>query len=392
MSPRSPDILDPAARRELNAIDAAVAGRPVEPDLADLEALVHDVRAERPVPREPFAQELDRRLADGFGRADGRWPGVSRGAARRALRRVARRGMLLPAAGAAASLLVGLVVAGSLVRDGGGPGEPSKPAARSEGREAAPTQPGAGDAARPSLVPSSPPLDGTMPGRRDRRVERQASMTLSAPAERIPEVGDQVIRVTDRFGGIVASSTVRSGDDRQSGASFDLRIPVARLDAALTELSKLAHVRSRAQSSQDITGPYVSAQERLRESRAEREALLRQLARADIEPKIESLRARLRIVNGEIATRRSEVARLNERTRYATVFVSLQAGEGSGAVGDSWTPGDALRDAAKVLETMAAVLVIVLAIAAPIALLGGGGTYLARALRRRRREQALEQA
>jgi hypothetical protein len=298
--------------------------------------------------------------------------------------------MLLPAMGAAGSLLLAVVVAGSLLRDGGPTGLSSKPAPRQAAPEVATPSRGPGDAAEPAIAPVPP--DGTMPGRRERRVERQAAVTLSAPADRISEVGDDVIRVTDRVGGVVVSSTVRSGDDGQAGASFDLRIPAARLDNALAELSKLAHVRSRTQSSQDITGAYVSAQERLRESRAEREALLRQLARADTEAEIESVRARLRIVNGEIAARRTEAARVSERTSFATVLVSIEAGEGSGGAGDTWTPGDALRDAARVLEVIAAVLVVVLAIAGPLALVGGGAAYAARSLRRRRREQALERA
>ena len=394
MSRRSSDTLDPAAREELAAIDAALSGRALEAELADLERLVSEVRAERPRPADAFADELDRRAAAGFARTDGRRRTSFTRGARSALRRLSRRGMLLPAMGAAGSLLVVLVVAGSLLRDGGTPtGVSPKPSPRQAGPEldqtSAPLR-GRGDAAEPAIAPVPP--DGTLPGRRERRVERQAAVTLSAPADRISEVGDNVIRVTDRLGGVVVSSTVRSGDDAQAGASFDLRIPAARLDNALAELSKLAHVRSRTQSSQDITGAYVSAQERLRESRAEREALLRQLARADTEAEIESVRARLRIVNGEIAARRTEVGRLSERTSFATVAVSIEAGEGGGATGNTWTPRDALRDAARVLEVIAAVLVVVLAIAGPLALVGGGAAYVARSLRRRRREQALERA
>jgi hypothetical protein len=391
MSRRSPETLDPAAQRELAAIDATLAGRPVELELGDLERLVHEVRAERPRPADVFARELDRRAAAGFARADGRRRTLVPAGARAALRRLGRRGRLLPAMGAAASLLLALVVAGSLLRAGEVPtGLSSKPTPRQATPEVAAPARGTGDAAEPAIAPVPP--DGTLPGRRERRVERQAAITLSGPADRIAEVGDDVIRVTDRLGGVVVSSTVRSGEDGQAGASFDLRIPVARLDNALAELSKLAHVRQRTQSSQDITGAYVSAQERLRESRAEREALLRQLARADTEAAIESVRARLRIVNGEIAARRTEVARLSERTSFATVVVSIEPGKGGGAAGDPWTPRDALRDAARVLEVIAAILVIVLAIAGPLALLGGGAAYVARALRRRRREQALERA
>jgi Domain of unknown function (DUF4349) len=189
----------------------------------------------------------------------------------------------------------------------------------------------------------------------------------------------------------VVTSTVRSADDGQAGASSDLRVPSTRLDSALAELSKLAHVPSRTRARRTSPRATCRSQERLRESRAEREALLRQLARADSEAEAESVRARLRIVNGELAARRAEVSRLNERASFATVLVT-ETGESGSGTGNTWTPRDALRDAARVLEWFAAVLVVVLAIGGPVLLVVGGAAYVASALRRRRREQVLDRA
>jgi len=53
--------------RELAALDDALAGRPVDPDLADLAELAILVRDERPAPDPAFAHSLDERaerLAD----------------------------------------------------------------------------------------------------------------------------------------------------------------------------------------------------------------------------------------------------------------------------------------------------------------------------------------
>ncbi len=60
--------LDPQVERELEAIDRAVAGEPVDPDLEVLAELARALREER-VDTEPgFAAELDQRVADGFPR------------------------------------------------------------------------------------------------------------------------------------------------------------------------------------------------------------------------------------------------------------------------------------------------------------------------------------
>jgi uncharacterized membrane protein len=58
--------------------------------------------------------------------------------------------------------------------------------------------------------------------------------------------------------------------------------------------------------------------------------------------------------------------------------------------GDRWTPGDALRDAGRVLEVIAGVLVIAVAILLPIAIVAALAAYANRGVTRRRRERALE--
>jgi Domain of unknown function (DUF4349) len=208
-------------------------------------------------------------------------------------------------------------------------------------------------------------------------------------------VADRVVRVTDEVGGIVVTSSVSSADDDRGGATFSLRVPTRRLDDALARLSKLAHVRSRTQNSQDVTGAFVTAEERLDEALAEREGLLRALGRADSTNETASIRARLRIVQSEIASARAAVRRLRVRTDFSAVSVTIEPGSSAGgstggSSDDSWTPGDAAGDAVRVLEVAAGVVLVAAAVLVPFALLGGLGVAAGRVVRRRRREQALE--
>ena len=55
--------------RELAALDDALAGRPVDPDLADLAEFALLVRDERPAPDPAFAYSLDERARRGFPRS-----------------------------------------------------------------------------------------------------------------------------------------------------------------------------------------------------------------------------------------------------------------------------------------------------------------------------------
>src|SRR5713226_3206606 len=106
MRPRRDVTLDPETARELAALDAALGGEPVDPDLAELETLVRDTRDLRPLPSAEFAARLDDRAATGFPRPGGGRTPLSE-------RLPLSRRMLLPAMGAAASvvLVVGIGVA-----------------------------------------------------------------------------------------------------------------------------------------------------------------------------------------------------------------------------------------------------------------------------------------
>ncbi len=64
-------------------------------------------------------------------------------------------------------------------------------------------------------------------------------------------------------------------------------------------------------------------------------------------------------------------------------------GSGGGGGGD-FGPGDAARDAVRILGAVAGGLVVALAVLLPVAIAGGGLWLVARAVRRRRRERALD--
>jgi hypothetical protein len=378
------------------------------PELAELGELL---REDPPRPDRGWASGLDARAAAGFPRPSRPSPWA---------RLKGLRPVLLPAMGVATALLVVVALASmDLSSDEGQGGGGGASMAQTEQSEPAPSG-GAGEAssggggelrsqARPnpssgsaddagtSIAPTPavpPPTGGGSPrsdGRDARKQERSAALTLATERRQIERVGDGIVRVTDAAGGFVASSNVSGG--AAAGGSFELRIPANRLQRTLAELSRLAHVRERSQASRDITAESVTARERLRESRREREGLLRALARAVTLNETQSIKARLRSVNASIASARASVRRVDNRAAYANVSVSLVAQDaGFAAPGDDgrWTPGDAFGDAVRVLEVAAGIALIVLAIALPLALLAGLAVAASRVAGRRRRERALD--
>jgi hypothetical protein len=383
--------------RELAALDDALAGLPVDPDLADLAELAVALRDERPAPDPAFAHSLDERAGRGFPRA--------------AKRRTRARGwpkLTLPALGFAASLLlvVVLVTSGNqgttTEPSGSGAGGSVSGEAAPNTDEAAPaTTAGGGASARSKAAPQPSTADSAAPaipqpaplpsrdGRSRRYVERSAQITIATPPREIDRAAAKVIAVADDLGGYVVSSQVSSG----SSGDFELSVPQSRLQRALARLSDIGKVRERTQASQDITAAVVSASSRLKDARTERRSLLKQLATATTTNQTTSIRERLRIVSGQIAAAKRDLRREKGRAAYSTVAVTLVADRSSGAAPAAdghWSPGDALRDAARVLEVSASVLLVAGAVALPLGLVALLVWLAARQVTHRRRERALD--
>ena len=200
-----------------------------------------------------------------------------------------------------------------------------------------------------------------------------------------------MLGVVAHAGGIVNQSSVATNSDTDASARFELRIPAARLQGTLAELSKLphAHVLSRSDDSVNVNQAYVSLRRRLANAKAERSGLLRALAAATTEDETLRLKARLDAVEATIARTERAQRGLNRQIDYSRVELTVGAEQGNGG-GGAFTPGRAFHDAGRVLAVTAGVIVIAAAALVPVLVLLALGWPLAIALRRRRHEQALD--
>jgi hypothetical protein len=372
------------ADRALAAIDEAlVEGRATaqDADARELQELALALEADTPRPSDELARTLGGRVAAGFpGR--GRMP----------LRLPELRRPPLPVLAGAASALAALAVAAALVIPDSGEdaATPGPPAAASE---SLPSDRAAGAAPRDLALPpeTAPPGGGGIaPAERNRRIERAAQLTLSAPGEELDRVADRIVAAVDRRRGFVLSSSVTSGEDGATGGYFELRVPARQLQATLRELSGLAHVSSRSQRGDDITREFVSVEDRLDAARAERRGLLRRLERATSDQQARAIRERLELVSAEIHGLRGRLRELRERVTYAQVTVTLTEEDGdAGGSGGGDSTRDALDDALSSLLGSLNLALRALGVLIPAALVGLLAALLARALQRRRREAAL---
>ena len=396
MSRRDRTPLPQDVARELAALDAALAGDPVDPDLAELAALAVQVRATRPRPDAGAVARLDERAAAGF-------------AARRAAP-ASRSRRRLAAPLVAASLAVAAITGIAVLSSGGddrpgivatapqpGPATTGDVVAKERSQQSADRSSATSTAAPESLASPGVAAAPVAPsgGAPARSVERGASLHLAALPGGLDDVASGIVRTTDALGGYVVSSAVES---RGSGgsATFDLRVPAARLQTALARLSDLARVRSRTQSSLDVTGSVVAVRNRLDALKAERRGVLRQLAAATTPAETAQARARVRVLDVRIARAQAARDSLRRRTAYSTINVEVMtrrpaAGATTGTNG-SWTPGDALHDALRVLSVTLGAGLVALAVLLPLGLLVAAGFGAWRLTVARRRRHALDVA
>lgn len=392
--------LDPHAERELAAIDDTLAGRPVEPGLASWGELASLLEDERPEPRERWTAELDRRAAARFRPEGG---GAWREAWER-LRALPPRRVAGPA-GALATLAVVVAVGVSTMPEDGGQsgGGDVEPVSRPPGlTDASPGDAGSDPFAPTTTEEVSPTtaepdayrrLDGSgelSPGSERRQVDRDVSMRLSAQPDDVRGVSDEVISIARSVDGIVVTSQVTE-QGRQSAATLELSIPSANLDDAVDRLSDLAHVDSLNETTEDITHPFVTARDRLRDAEAERRSLLRALENATTETEAEALRAQIKDASKRIARVRARYENIARQARWSTVSVEVVADrdatdrdEGGRSLGD-WAD-----DALDVLRDVAGVLLVTAAIVVPLGLLAAIAWLAIARARRRRRERALD--
>jgi hypothetical protein len=386
-------------------IDTALASgsaSALDPEERKLQELVLAVREDAPVPDPGFELRMNARVAAGF-------PARKRSGVRALF---AKRPQMI-ALGAAASVLIALVVAVSVMNSNSGGSAPNgaapasapavgggassganelqaAPERSAAGAPAQKAAPSTGSSATDSVgagVPAPPPSGGFVGGR-NRKVERSAALVLAAPKDKLNEVGDQVIAVTDRYRGFVLRSSVTSNADAASSGSFDLRIPVRNLQAALRDLSALADVQSRTENADDVTASFVSARTRLEELNAERRGLLRRLEKAPTDQAAAAIRARIRIVNAQIEAQTQTLTEMRRRTTYASVSVTLESKNGDSGAGGGI--GDGARDLRDSLIDSANIALRVLGVALPIGLVLAllwlaGGRF-----NRRRREAVLD--
>jgi hypothetical protein len=400
--------IDPEIAASLDAIDATLAGEPVDPRYAELAELALLLAAERPQSSDRFAQEMDARVERRFVRQQASPAGAGGGAPGRPRRR--RVWALAPVWGGgvvAAAILAAIVLgtgdngSSTAFSSSASTASPAPPvpahSANGPARAAAgasSTASNAASTASNAAVASGAPSAAPTPPNTGRKIIQSSQLALLTPPGRIDAVAQELFNVVGAEGGFVNRSSVTAGNTPAAYAQFQLSIPSGNLSPTMAQLSRLryASVASRTDNTQDVNNQYVGDQRALAQARALRTALLKQLANAVTQQQIDSVQAQLRDANRQIASDESAVRTLNHAIDYSQVNVTIDPATPVPVAHKGFTIGRAAHDAGHVLTVAAGVALIALAVIVPLTLLVALGWWVVSAVQRRRREQALDLA
>jgi Domain of unknown function (DUF4349) len=434
------DPIDPEIAATLDAIDATLAGEPVDAQYAELAEIALLLASDRPQLPAEFARSMDERVGRRFAPAP---DSAVAGKRARGPRMAARLW------GAGGALAAGVALVGAIVVvTGGGGGASSMSSSSAATAASSGSSAGSSAAATGSTAAaSSPPAAGPTPAARvpgtsstsagsgklatvapgnhpppvtlsasgsasasagssagtaspalqppttGRKVAQSAQLNLTAAPSRVDAVAQEVYNVVGQVNGIVNSSTVTQGGPN-GYASFQLSVPSASLSETMSRLSQLtyAQVTSRTDNTQDITNQYNAAASALADARALRTSLLKQLANAVTTAQVDSLTAQIHDAEASISSDEATLGRLNNQVNFSQINVEINTStpppiaHKSGGFGI----GRAAHDAGRVLTVAAGGALIAIAALTPVALVIALVWWVGAAFRRRRREQALD--
>ena len=291
-------------------------------------------------------------------------------------RRLSPRRFLLVAAPVTAALALGSATVIGLTQDGAVGGgadeavssEPLLERASPAQQDSAASGPAAGGSAEGSAPPSAGALAPT-PGRLQ-RYDAQLSLRVE-DVEELSAATQQAMRIARSLGGTVASVSYDSGSSEVGTAQLTLRVPIARVQQAVVQLSALGTILGQRYGIEDLQPAADDLARQIEETQARIAQLQSTLTNASLTP-------------SEAAVLRARLA----EARLATVQLSLTTEELLAAPAER----GALDRVVDILRWEAVALLYALVVVGPFALLALAVWALLRVRRRREERRLLAQS
>jgi Domain of unknown function (DUF4349) len=242
-------------------------------------------------------------------------------------------------------------------------------------------------AGKAQIVPA-PPQDQTALSAQDRAQRVSATLTVEVPdSEAVSRAAQDALDLTRSLGGHVVSSSVSTGE--VGSAYLTVRVPVGKVQEAITGLSGLGRIVSQQVTIDDLQESLDQLAKREAKVRSEIARIRARLETEALDPQTEAvLRAKLQTLRAELAGLRTSIASTEAEARMSTIQLTVVTPGATGAVAPPSRLDRAIDEALNVLAWEGVLVLGALIVLAPFALVALAA-WLGRRLYRRHEEQRL---
>jgi hypothetical protein len=295
-----------------------------------------------------------------------------------------RRGMLVavPAAAALAFASAGVLgLARSDVSSTEALRQQESLAADSAGKTTAEAQ------AAPSTA-TDPRNQSTVGPAADRAQRVSATLTVEvSDSDAVSRAAQDVLDLTRSLGGYVVSSSVATGEE--GSASLTVRVPVGKVQEAITGLSGLGRIVSQQVTIDDLQATLDELEKREAAVRSQIARTRARLQTETLDAQTEAvLRARLQTLRGELTELRTGITSTEAEARMSTIQLTVVTPGAFGAVAPPSRIDRAIDEALNVLAWEGVIALALVIVFAPFALVAFAA-WLGRRLYRRHEEERL---
>jgi Domain of unknown function (DUF4349) len=222
----------------------------------------------------------------------------------------------------------------------------------------------------------------------DRAQRVSATLTVEvADSDAVSRAAQDALDLTRSLGGYVVSSSVATGE--RGSASLTVRVPVARVQDAITGLSGLGRIVSQQVTIDDLQATLDELTKREASVRSQIARIRARLQSEQLDAQTEAvLRAKLQTLRSELAGLRTGIDATNAEARMSTIQVTVVTPGAFGAVAPPSRIDRTVDEALNVLAWEGVVALGLLIVLAPFALVGFA-LWLGSRLYRRHEEERL---
>ena len=206
-------------------------------------------------------------------------------------------------------------------------------------------------------------------------------------SDAVSRAAQDALDLTRSLGGFVVSSSVATGEE--GSATITVRVPVAKVQDAITGLSDLGRIVSQQVTIDDLQGTLDELEKREATVRSEIARIRARLRTETLDAQTEAvLRAKLQTLRAELTELRSGISSTEAEARMSTIQLTVVTPGAFGAVAPPSRIDRAVDEALNVLAWEGVIALGMLIVLAPFALVAFAA-WLGRRLYRRHEEERL---